>query len=40
MEILIEGIRVEDLKDTGSRFDAQDPMVIFKIGKSAKETER
>ena len=40
MEIVIESIRVEDLKDTGSKWDPQDPMVTLKLGSTTKETER
>ena len=36
----LNNIRVEDLFDTGSKFDPQDPSVVFRIGTNVFRTKR
>ena len=38
--VVIEKIEVEGLKDTGTRFDPQDPCVVVRIGSAQYKTER
>jgi len=40
MELLIDNLKVFDLVDTGSYFDAQDPALSITIGKTTHITER
>jgi hypothetical protein len=40
LRLFIEKIHVEDLKDTGSMFDKQDPSVHISVNDQFRETER
>jgi Ca2+-dependent lipid-binding protein len=40
MQIIFNEITGKDLKDTGNRFDAQDPCIVIQVGKSSVETPR
>lgn len=40
MKLICEELRLEDLEDTGSKSDPQDPQLNIKIGKTTKSTER
>lgn len=40
MKLRCEALKVEDLVDTGTGSDPQDPALTIKIGKQVKSTER
>jgi hypothetical protein len=40
MLVTVDQLQVEELFDTGSFRDAQDPALTIKIGKESKTTER
>jgi hypothetical protein len=40
MELYVENLRVAELVDTGSYFDAQDPALSLTVGKITHSTER
>lgn len=40
MNLIVENITLEDVKNTGSMFDGQDPAVTLTIGKTTLKTAR